>query len=556
MGSRTLRSFKVKKALLMTLVILIPIAGCITFFGVPEPRNETSNPPVTEEHTYKSQTYQLAQVPANGSVSFDDQVRVDFGLTQNNMSLQQDLDYYDGVGEMFDSTNPSPTVQTRAIALYDLASQGGPAKNEMDMDVARNHTRILLDSQKVDGSWNEDVADTALASYALQRADDGKLRFYDDRGALPLGVIDRGQDTSVNRSISSSVGYLTAKEVNGSWGDAKDTALAVLALEKAGKAVRTDGLLREQGYYGSFGNGDVEATAWAVMALSARDEYYSLYAAGKAVMWLDYQDIQDPGLLGIVAAAEGTYRNAYMSHQRNDTVFSKLIGPPSVTDRPAPPLSGGAGAPAKALSCAGVSFRPLGGFLLLVTLMLAAVGLFANLRTEERILGGIRGRILEYIQDKPGVHQADIKKEFHLSPSSVMHHLAVLESTEYIASETHGKYKRYFTNGRTPMSPEHRPRMTPPVRYSDRSVVSILRNSNTMRIVLFLIKHPEASQKDIASNLGMHPSTVSWHTERLSNVKLLKLRREGRNVRYRLNETFGIMNIYSIILSIIPLYRA
>jgi DNA-binding transcriptional ArsR family regulator len=51
-------------------------------------------------------------------------------------------------------------------------------------------------------------------------------------------------------------------------------------------------------------------------------------------------------------------------------------------------------------------------------------------------------------------------------------------------------------------------------------------------LLLFLIRNPEATQKELSEYAEISPASVNWHMRRLSAQGLIESRREGPNVRY------------------------
>jgi len=274
---------------------------------------------------------------------------------------------------------------------------------------------------------------------------------------------------------------------------------------------------------GSIGN--AENTSWSAVALVAGDRPELLAAAGRAVRWLASQEALDDSELALSAYAQAIYERRYL--EVRDSFGDALPRPPSMAgqarmDGRAPALE------------APYWLGPLGTLLLTI----GAVGLFARLRTEDRILSGARHRILEYLRNEPGQDQAGIQRDLEMSTGSAVYNLSVLSDKGYLTVHRDGRHKRYYVNGNA---------LRPVANGMTKYIVSALRNVNTKRMAMYLLERPGAAQKEVSEGLSLDPSTVHWHAERLKKVGVLSSMREGRNVAYRIERPEIICQILSFI---------
>jgi DNA-binding transcriptional ArsR family regulator len=137
--------------------------------------------------------------------------------------------------------------------------------------------------------------------------------------------------------------------------------------------------------------------------------------------------------------------------------------------------------------------------------------------------GSIRGEILEFIRANPGEHMSKIKRRFNLSTSSAVHHLSILERSGNILSHKDGKFKRYFAN-------ENGYRSSIDGEY--KAIFSVLKNENSRLIAMHLLSNPHSTLSEVSMVTGLNPSTVHWHAERLESVKIISKSKDGKNVRY------------------------
>jgi predicted transcriptional regulator len=346
----------------------------------------------------------------------------------------------------------------------------------------------LLDAQEPDGSWNNDVGDTAIVIYALGMTNDGN-----------------------NEAIVKGICWLQTQEnkEEHSWGSIQYDAKAILALGSAGFDIWEEiaALMLKQRPDGSFGG--IEDTSWAVIALSSNPNEETMESMEKAMQWLRSQNFDNNKDLALAALAEQNYENAKLKEEGKGE-GNGFIPPPWLL----------------ALS------------LFIVGSLILSYWLFARIDRNE-ILEGVRKDIYTYIAEHPGEHLANITKKFELSSSSTRYHLSVLEGMDKIVSHKNGKYKRYYIN-KNGYS-----------KYTNgngyKHIMSALKNNTARKIVKFLISNPESNQKRVSNALNIHPSTVNWHAKRLKEAEIISKHKKGKEIVYSLNQDVQLRKVIGII---------
>jgi predicted transcriptional regulator len=151
-----------------------------------------------------------------------------------------------------------------------------------------------------------------------------------------------------------------------------------------------------------------------------------------------------------------------------------------------------------------------------VALISLFLPLYSKLRKEKLLDQFTRGKIVGYILANPGEHYNSIKKTLDISNGSFVYHLNLLEAEGFIKSHRDGIYKRYYPAN-----------------------MRIIEQTNTLNKSQSLImevvgENPGISQKDIAAFLGISPSTINYHVEKLIQMGLMEKERKGMSVRYYL----------------------
>jgi predicted transcriptional regulator len=361
-------------------------------------------------------------------------------------------------------------------------------QDEVDVD--------LIETQRSDGSWNNDPGDTAYAVFSR---------------AYRSGTIDEVSARGIDWLLDNE------DKENLTWGSISDDSKAILALNSAGFDMWEEiaALMLKQRPDGSFGG--IEETSWAVIALTSNLNEETMERMERAVAWLRSQEYDNNEDLANAALAEQYYEKAKRDWDPPDNTLMEERGEGNGMIPPPWML---------VLSIVIISSIVLSHFL------------FARIE-KEAVLSGVRKDLYSYIEKHPGEHQAHLTKEFGISSSSARYHLSVLEGMDHIVSHKNGKYKRFYIN-KNGYS-----------KYTNgngyKHIMSALKNVTARKIVKFLLIHPQANQKSVSNALNIHPSTVNWHAERLRDAEVLSKRKNGKEIVYSLNEDVQVRKVIGIL---------
>ncbi len=191
---------------------------------------------------------------------------------------------------------------------------------------------------------------------------------------------------------------------------------------------------------------------------------------------------------------------------------------------------------------AGISTFMLVALIALVAVILIVLGVGGYTKYKDmEIEGGLRLDMYEYIKHNPGEHLSSIMVEFDISPSTAQHHLHILEQRDQIVAYKEQKFKRFYINGDA-----HSAQM-PDIPY--KSTIAALKNPTAHKIVTHLVSNPGASQKEVATALGLSASTVNWHVKKLEETGLVIKTRAGKQVMYTLKDQDVARNALAIAAS-------
>ncbi len=128
---------------------------------------------------------------------------------------------------------------------------------------------------------------------------------------------------------------------------------------------------------------------------------------------------------------------------------------------------------------------------------------------------GTRRRVYELIRDSPGIHQRELERRLSLMTGNLQYHLHYLEKHNLIFQLKDGEYVRYFLNERK--TDEH-----------ERNVLCFLRRGGCRHILMNLLQNPLMNNKELSEAIGLSPSTISWHLNKLLDAGILEKEKQGR----------------------------
>jgi len=144
-------------------------------------------------------------------------------------------------------------------------------------------------------------------------------------------------------------------------------------------------------------------------------------------------------------------------------------------------------------------------------------------------------RVLQHIQENPGCHLRQIKRELDMSMGTIQYHLNLLNKQGKVSTERQNLHKYYFPIGL--------------FEQNERDILKIL-NQETAREILMIILEKKPTQTDIVNIIKISGASVNWHIKRLVEIGLVLEQKDGKFKRY----TLGIdsKNIISLMKNYHP----
>lgn len=129
-----------------------------------------------------------------------------------------------------------------------------------------------------------------------------------------------------------------------------------------------------------------------------------------------------------------------------------------------------------------------------------------------------RTAILEYIENNPGCTLANLLNDTEMNRGTARYHLKLLLIERKVVLKKTGKLSYLFANGS--------------VSIERKQIYGYIRNPSKRKILDAILITPGISNKELAENLQMSASTVSWHLQPLIEEEMIVSMWDGRYQNY------------------------
>ncbi|HLE97794.1 MAG TPA: winged helix-turn-helix transcriptional regulator [Candidatus Thermoplasmatota archaeon] len=127
---------------------------------------------------------------------------------------------------------------------------------------------------------------------------------------------------------------------------------------------------------------------------------------------------------------------------------------------------------------------------------------------EHALLLESRKRIFEHVRARPGLHLRAIARDLGLPLGTALYHLDCLVGVELVAVRRDGRYKRFFTRhdlGRR-----------------EKDYIAVLHHAVPRRVLAVLLRRGKRTQRELAQEVGVSRSTLSFHVTSLVRQGILR----------------------------------
>ncbi len=132
-----------------------------------------------------------------------------------------------------------------------------------------------------------------------------------------------------------------------------------------------------------------------------------------------------------------------------------------------------------------------------------------------------RRELYNIVRAFPGLHMREIQRKVDMSIALTEYHLRVLVKADLVTETSEGGYKRYYP------SPEEGGKG---IGAQERRMLGTLRQAIPLRVTLLLLKDGQATNKEMSKRLGLSPSRLTFHLNKLLKVGVVRRlsRSEGK----------------------------
>lgn len=141
----------------------------------------------------------------------------------------------------------------------------------------------------------------------------------------------------------------------------------------------------------------------------------------------------------------------------------------------------------------------------------------------------VKRKIFNLIKKNPGLHASKIAEILNISWELANYHILYLQRNNLINIVRKDGYNRCFASGE--------------IGEKDRNVLSLLRQKNPLKIVLFLLMNPYSKFSEILSAVKVAPSTLSYHLKKLQNKEIIGFELKENEKRFFVKERKYVIQI-------------
>jgi len=129
-----------------------------------------------------------------------------------------------------------------------------------------------------------------------------------------------------------------------------------------------------------------------------------------------------------------------------------------------------------------------------------------------------RKEIYNLILKYPGLHLTELSRKTNIPKTTMYYHLNCLKKNEIITTRNEGKYVRYYVANN--------------IGNKDKKIINLLRQDIPYKIIMLLYLNPNSTQAEISKCLNRHPTTISFHLEKLIDQDIVVGIPSGNEIHY------------------------
>jgi predicted transcriptional regulator len=127
-------------------------------------------------------------------------------------------------------------------------------------------------------------------------------------------------------------------------------------------------------------------------------------------------------------------------------------------------------------------------------------------------MSDVRREVRNHVTAHPGLHFNELARELDIATGQAQYHLRKLRKGGDVHREELRGRTHYFPDGYDPW---------------ERRVVALLRRETVREVILYTLEHGDVTSADLATELGVARSTISWHVSTLLDADIAEKTYDG-----------------------------
>ena len=155
----------------------------------------------------------------------------------------------------------------------------------------------------------------------------------------------------------------------------------------------------------------------------------------------------------------------------------------------------------------------------------------------------LRRQIYQNILKYPGLHLRELSREMNLPKSTLVYHINHLLKRNMISINDSSGYERFFIKEE--------------FNNKNKKLIALIREKVPHNLILYFCLYQKTNQRElidfakrwenhpskIAKSLNKHPTTLSYHLNKLVELGIIDRIQKGNEVMYSLNDIEGIYDL-------------
>ncbi|MGZ5470101.1 MAG: winged helix-turn-helix transcriptional regulator [Nitrososphaeraceae archaeon] len=138
----------------------------------------------------------------------------------------------------------------------------------------------------------------------------------------------------------------------------------------------------------------------------------------------------------------------------------------------------------------------------------------------EKKTNSIREKIFQFVNESPGIRYRELLRITGLTNGVLSYHLNFLDNSGKVrVNRVNDRVTRYFSHD---------------VPIDEFNLIGLFRQPTTRKIIIYILESRTCGFNDIVMHTKKVPSTISWHLSKLSDAKIIKVRKQNEFKYYEI----------------------